>query len=668
MQTGHYTRLRGRTTVFRRKIPAHLRSQFESSEICLTLGVINNDSAKRLGRRLAVAVDALFDEAASTQSMNDTELKQVLASTLAEWSRTRERQQAEEALERKERHADPRFEAENLGVLADAIVDGHAKHLAMYGHDFIAERFRAAGFEVSDDPIDLEIAARRTSLLLALDYYRTAITIAERHDLGHGRKHLPVSHWCVRRDALMRELLPEIGSIPFVTSAPMPQPGVAEASPQASRNAAHDRTPVESGALFSEVFDKSVEDRIKLGRVKPGYRREVGASRRLWIEICGDRPLGSYGRADVSKFRSTLVEVPRMYWRSEAEREKPIDRIIREAKARAKRPKGMSGANGPDATGGDNPGYERISNVSINKLLSAIGPFFRWAIDNGHLPEDTPEFWTRFHLPTGEAVTGLAENEERVAFSLDAIRRIFVHPVWTGRRNHYFYNRPGKLIVRDSLYWAPLVAAHSMMRREEITQLKVKHVRQEQGHWVFDLKQSDLSLKRPQSRRLVPLHDNLIKLGFVETMVVGRNLETQLFSELTPSETTGKFGDLVGKQFARVLENVGIELVREDGSPSAGVFHPFRHFGETVLLNAGVSQGLVDALAGHKSAARDLARAEIIDRESSEAARYMKGYYIENLKAAINKLELPIDVDRLKALADKHAVRPRPVRRSLRKA
>lgn len=659
MQSGHYTRLRGRTTVFRRKIPAHLRSQFESSEICLTLGVINSDSAKRLGRRLAVAVDALFDEAASTP-MNDADLKKVLAETLRGWQRTRERREAEESLEHKNFSIDPRLEAENLGALAEAIVAGHARHLTLYGHDQIAEFYRVAGLEVPDDPVDLEIAARRTSLLLALDYYQTAITIAERHDLGHGRGHLPVSDWWVRRDALTRELSPTLAQVSLVSPKPT---GIAQPVTEQPEPSGSDTAPADAGPLFSEAFDRSVDDRIRLKRVKPGYRHEVNASRRLWIEICGDRPVGSYTRADVSRFRSTLAEIPQKYWRSDAEREKPIQRIIAEAKARAKRTKGKTASSGSH-----DPGYQSISNVSINKHLSCIGPFFRWAIDSGALPEGTPEFWTRLHLPTGEAATGLAENEERVAFSLDDIRKIFAHPVWTGRRNHYFYNRPGTLIVRDSLYWAPLLAAHSMMRREEITQLKVKHVRQEQGHWVFDLKQSDLSLKRPQSRRLVPLHDNLIKLGFIETMVVGRNLEAQLFSELTPSETTGKFGDLVGKQFARVLENVGIELVREDGSPSAGVFHPFRHFGETVLLNAGVSQGLVDALAGHKSVARDRSRAEAVDRESSEGARYMKGYYVEKLAQAINKLELSIDVDRLKALADRHAVRPRPARRRLRKA
>lgn len=650
MQAGHYTRLRGRTTVFRRKIPASLRSRFESSEICVTIGVVTSDSAKRLGRRLAVAVDAYFEQSASP-SMNDADLKRVLADILHNWQRTRERREAEDSLARRGAHIEPHLEAENLGALAEDIVTGHASHLSMYTHAQIAEWFRAAGLDAPDDPVDLEIAARRTSLLLALDYYQTAITLAERHGLGQGRKHLPVSDWSRQRDALMRELLPSSETIASVSATP---PNVDRSAAGESDRVAQVEAPADPGPLFSEAFDRSVEDRIKLKRVKPSYRHEVNASRRLWIEICGDRPVGTYTRADVSKFRSTLAEIPQKYWRSDAEREKPIQRIIAEAKAKAKRPKGQT-----VSSGAHDPGYKCISNVSINKHLSCIGPFFRWAIDNGDLPETTPEFWTRLHLPTGEAVTGLAENEERVAFSPEDIKKIFAHPVWTGRQNHRFYNKPGTLIVRDSLYWAPLVAAHSMMRREEIAQLRVRHVRQEQGHWVFDLKQPDLSLKRPQSRRLVPLHENLIKLGFVDIMVNGRDPEELLFADLVQSKATGKFGDRVGKQFARVLENVGIELVREDGSPSAGVFHPFRHFCETVLLNASVSQGLVDALAGHRSGERDRTRAGMSANETGEGARYMKGYYVENLAAAINKLEVPIDVNRLKALADKHAVRPR---------
>ena len=54
MRIGHFTRLKGRTSYFRRKLPARLRDRFARCEICVRLGVLDRESAGRLGRRLAV--------------------------------------------------------------------------------------------------------------------------------------------------------------------------------------------------------------------------------------------------------------------------------------------------------------------------------------------------------------------------------------------------------------------------------------------------------------------------------------------------------------------------------------------------------------------------------------------------------------------------------------
>jgi len=76
------------------------------------------------------------------------------------------------------------------------------------------------------------------------------------------------------------------------------------------------------------------------------------------------------------------------------------------------------------------------------------------------------------------------------------------------------------------------------MRREEIFHLKVKHVREVEGIWVFDLHHHELSLKNAASRRLAPLHRCLLELGFIETMVCGRNRETPAkLTDIRPRNT-----------------------------------------------------------------------------------------------------------------------------------
>lgn len=241
-------------------------------------------------------------------------------------------------------------------------------------------------------------------------------------------------------------------------------------------------------------------------------------------------------------------------------------------------------------------------------------------------------FWTGFHLTTGVRITGLKENEERPAWSHQQIRQIFLHPVWTGRKSAYFYNSAGPVIVRDALYWCPLIAAYSAMRREEFAQLKVKHVRHLHDVWVFDLRHIEVDVKTDSSPRYVPVHKVILGLRFIEEMVEGRNADEQLFVELKPSESHDAFGDPVGNRFSRVIDTLGLVLIRANGTEADGVFHPFRHRLVTDLMKAGVPGGIVDGITGHRS-----------DDRRTERSRYTEDAHVRELKAAVDRLELPID-------------------------
>ena len=71
-----------------------------------------------------------------------------------------------------------------------------------------------------------------------------------------------------------------------------------------------------------------------------------------------------------------------------------------------------------------------------------------------------------------------------------------------------------------------------------------------------------------------------------------------------------------------------------------------RHTVRTLLDNTDAKETFVDELLGHESEGR-----------RSEGRRYRKEIYLQNLKAAIDKLELPVDADRLHALASAMASR-----------
>lgn len=161
-------------------------------------------------------------------------------------------------------------------------------------------------------------------------------------------------------------------------------------------------------------------------------------------------------------------------------------------------------------------------------------------------------------------------------------------------------------IVRDSLYWCPLIASLHGMRREEFAQLKVCHVRQIDGIWVFDLHHIEVKTKNDSSPRYVPLHKDLLGLGFVEEVVHGRDRDEQLFPELSPSTSHGKYGDALGKRFGRIIDDLGIVVMRKNGTESDGAFHPFRHRLVTDLTAAGVPAGIIDGITGHGSVSAKL--------------------------------------------------------------
>lgn len=167
----------------------------------------------------------------------------------------------------------------------------------------------------------------------------------------------------------------------------------------------------------------------------------------------------------------------------------------------------------------------------------------------------------------------------------------------------------------------PLIGAHTGMRREEICALTVGDIEQVQGIWAINLRKAKKRLKTPGSPRYVPIHDDLIAWGLLDDLVNGRKDGEWLFPDLTPSAVAGRRGEPFGKWFTPLRRNLGIYR------PEV-VFHSFRHTVATALRNAEVYMPFIEEITGHEDAARQV-----------EISRYTKEALIENLKAAIDKLD-----------------------------
>ena len=124
----------------------------------------------------------------------------------------------------------------------------------------------------------------------------------------------------------------------------------------------------------------------------------------------------------------------------------------------------------------------------------------------------------------------------------------------------------GRLIPRDShKYWVPLIGLFTGMRLQEILQLYLEDVYQHDGLWVFDLNENhpDKKLKTPQSKRLGPIHSDLIELGLIDLWEKKKtNLKDKRLFEDANVASDGTYSSTFSKWFSRYLTNIGIKTAK----------------------------------------------------------------------------------------------------------
>ena len=141
-------------------------------------------------------------------------------------------------------------------------------------------------------------------------------------------------------------------------------------------------------------------------------------------------------------------------------------------------------------------------------------------------------------------------------------------------------------------YWIPLVGMFSGMRLNEICCLRVEDVVERKSIWCFEVSHDAHRLKTKGSERVVPIHQQLIDLGFLDYLKSVHNSKW-LFSEVKTSKTTGSRKDIFSKYFARFKKNCGVV------NPKV-VFHSLRHTFVNHLKQKSVEDYKIAELVGHK--------------------------------------------------------------------
>ena len=214
------------------------------------------------------------------------------------------------------------------------------------------------------------------------------------------------------------------------------------------------------------------------------------------MEVIEDKPIQEVTHSDGRRYVDTLSQLPVNRDKNQKYREKTILEILKMKGVKPQNPQ------------------------NVNKKLGRISTFWKW------VGEKYPDY-VKEQVFKGKKLTttkSIKRKEERFPFTNNEVKEIF------NPHNYLFYtvqmSTGGEVMnyhyhsVRTHhlpYYWVPLIGVFSGMRLDEICQLRIQDVYKEGKHWVMNIRESeDTKIKTQSSERIIPVHSQLIKLGFHE--------------------------------------------------------------------------------------------------------------------------------------------------------
>ena len=322
---------------------------------------------------------------------------------------------------------------------------------------------------------------------------------------------------------------------------------------------------------ISVGIDKFISEKYKLtSKSEMMMRTHI----EMLIEEFGDISLGKLDRGMCVKFKDDIRKLPRN--RSKIQQYRNLDfheQVLLNVDEK-----------------------DRISTTTVNNILGYVSSFMKWSVINGFVEVN---FFEGMKLKKQ-----IRQRDERDRFTEKEIKKIFQkhnYIEFTEVENHKYSN-----------YWTPLISVFSGMRLNEICSLYLDNIIQEKVNgrkkiWCFNILEEpdrpDKHLKTLSSKRVVPIHDTLIDLGFIEFVELLKKRHTnrqRLFQELKYGE--GSYIRNVSYFFnKKYLPLLGLKTDKKN-------FHSIRHTVVDHLKQRLVDISFINELVGHHHGNIDLDR------------------------------------------------------------
>jgi integrase len=240
--------------------------------------------------------------------------------------------------------------------------------------------------------------------------------------------------------------------------------------------------------------------------------------------------------------------------------------------------------------------------------LSVLKQLLRWAQSEGHIVRDPAADLT----PLGEKQ---AAKDARHPFTVEQLTQIFNAPLYRGCRDDLSgYTIQGRNVIRGTRFWVPLIALYTGMRLNEICQLDVVDIQQSKaGTWFISVNANSPGklVKNDASKRSIPIHSDMIAMGFLKFLDQQKGSARKLFPDLKQSGR-GYHSDRMSRWFNdRFLPKTGAKTKKTS-------FHSFRHNFRDALRAIHAPPEVVQGLGGWKA-------------EEGVSAQYGSGLTVDQL-------------------------------------
>ena len=207
---------------------------------------------------------------------------------------------------------------------------------------------------------------------------------------------------------------------------------------------------------------------------------------------------------------------------------------------------------------------------TANSYLIRLSTLFKWAEQEGLISSNPAK---GLLLPESEA-----QKDKRQPFTMAQLNSIF-----------------GDAIMRDNRernadeYWIPMLALWTGARLNELCQLLINDIQVHDGIACISIAGGDgKRLKTASSKRIIPIHPQLISLGFLTYV---ERVKVSGAKNLFPALAMRSASDGFSKRFARYLAKTRCKTDKN-------CFHSFRHNFRDALREAGIEREVVQALGG----------------------------------------------------------------------